>query len=69
MTSCIRVIVAAGLLLVPDISAAQSTADGAVRGYVKDEQGAAVPGVTIVASSPTVGGTREAVSDAEGSTA
>jgi Carboxypeptidase regulatory-like domain len=66
MTSWTSFIVAAGLLLAPDLAAAQSTADGAVRGYVRDEQGAGVPGVTIVASSPTVGGTREAVSDAEG---
>src|SRR5947209_6120466 len=46
---------------------AQATTEGNIRGYVKDEQGAILPGVTIVATSPTVAGARTAVSDAEGS--
>ena len=66
MTSWKSVILAAELIFLPDVAMAQGTADGAVRGYMRDEQGAAVPGVTIVASSPTVGGTRETVSDPEG---
>jgi len=53
-------------LLVPASAFGQTTAEGAVRGYVRDEQGGAVPGVSIVAASPTVAGRREAVSDAEG---
>ncbi|MFN2447845.1 MAG: TonB-dependent receptor domain-containing protein [Vicinamibacterales bacterium] len=59
-------VVAAALLLSPSATWAQSTAEGALRGYVKDEQGSSIPGVAIVATSPTVGGSREAVSDAEG---
>jgi hypothetical protein len=66
MTSWKWFIVAGGFLLLPAVATAQSSADGAVRGYVRDEQGAAIPGVTVVATSPTVGGTRETVSDAEG---
>ena len=54
------------LALVAESASAQSTADGAVRGYVRDQQGGALPGVAVVATSPTVGGTREAVSDEEG---
>lgn len=54
------------LLAVPVAALAQSSSEGAVRGYVRDEQGAAIPGVTVVATSPTVAGSREALSDAEG---
>src|SRR5512145_2280112 len=66
MTSWKCFIVAAGLFLLPAVAMAQTSADGAVRGYVRDEQGAAVPGVTVVATSPTVAAKREAVSDGEG---
>jgi hypothetical protein len=67
MTSLIRSIVGAvWLLSSAHVAWAQSAGEGAVRGYVRDEQGAAIPGVTVVAASPTVGGSREAVSDADG---
>jgi hypothetical protein len=46
--------------------AAQTTPNGTVRGRVLDEQGAAVPGVSISASSPTVPGTFTALTDHEG---
>lgn len=45
---------------------AQATAEGNIRGYVKDEQGGVLPGVAITAASPAVPGARTAVSDAEG---
>lgn len=62
----LMVVAAALALLAPGLAAAQSASEGAVRGYVRDEQGAAIPGVTVVATSPTVAGNREAVSDGEG---
>jgi hypothetical protein len=62
----LRLILILSVLLIPRTASAQSTAEGAVRGHVRDEQGAALPGVPVVATSPSVGGTREAVSDSEG---
>jgi hypothetical protein len=45
---------------------AQAGSEGTVRGYVKDDQGGVLPGVTINATSPTVPGIRTAISDGEG---
>lgn len=45
---------------------AQIVSEGSIRGVVRDQQGAVLPGVTVTATSPTVAGTRTAVSDAEG---
>ena len=45
---------------------AQASAGGSVRGYIQDEQGAVLPGVTITAASPTVGPVYSATTDAEG---
>jgi len=45
---------------------AQTTADGSIYGRVTDSTEAALPGVQIVAHSPSVGGTFKAVSDSEG---
>ncbi|HEY3122036.1 MAG TPA: TonB-dependent receptor [Vicinamibacteria bacterium] len=45
---------------------AQIAIEGSLRGYVKDEQGAPMPGVSLTATSPTVPGTRTAVSDRQG---
>jgi hypothetical protein len=45
---------------------AQTTASGAIRGTVTDEQGAAVPGVLITATSETVPGLFTATTDGEG---
>ena len=39
---------------------AQASADGTIRGVVKDQQGAVLPGVTITATSPSVAGARTA---------
>ncbi|MDO8834948.1 MAG: TonB-dependent receptor [Vicinamibacterales bacterium] len=54
------------ILIVASVASAQTTADGSIRGYVKDEQGGVLPGVTLTAKSPTVGGVRSTVSDAAG---
>jgi hypothetical protein len=53
-------------LLSPGFAAAQSATGGSVRGYVTDEQKAALPGVTVTAASPTVARTFTAVTDGEG---
>jgi hypothetical protein len=42
------------------------TGNGSLRGTVRDEQGGALPGVTVTVASPDVLGTHTAVSDAEG---
>lgn len=53
-------------LTLADAAAAQ-TGQGGLRGYVKDEQGGALPGVTVTATSPALIQPTSAVSDAEGS--
>ena len=45
---------------------AQGVQTGIIRGVVKDQQGLAVPGATITATSPALQGARTTVSDAEG---
>jgi Carboxypeptidase regulatory-like domain/TonB-dependent Receptor Plug Domain len=52
------------LLLFPAVLAAQTTGD--ILGRVTDEQGGALPGVTIVAQSAALQGTRTVVTDASG---
>ena len=42
------------------------TGDGSIRGYVKDEQGGVLPGVTLTATSPDALRPATAVTDAEG---
>ena len=59
---------AVGLLLLTCAAAetlAQAT-EGSIRGYLRDEQGAVLPGVSVTATSPTVGGTYTAVTDQDG---
>ena len=59
---------AVGLLLLTCATAdtrAQAT-EGSIRGYLRDEQGAVLPGVSIEATSPNVGGTYTAVTDQDG---
>lgn len=41
-------------LLVLPVQALAQTGDGSIRGYVKDEQGAVLPGVTVTALSPAL---------------
>jgi hypothetical protein len=52
--------------LIAQSAQAQGAGDGSIRGRVADAQGAPLPGVTITATSPNVGGTFSAVSDSEG---
>ena len=50
-------------LAIPDASAQTA---GTLRGYIKDDQGAALPGVTVSATSTSVARVHTAVSDTEG---
>jgi hypothetical protein len=52
-------------LLLPTLAAGQ-TGDGSLRGYVKDEQGGVLPGVTITGTSPALQAPVVAVTDATG---
>ena len=45
---------------------AQGVQTGTIRGTVKDQQGLAVPGVTVTATSPALQGSRSTVTDADG---
>src|SRR5258707_879959 len=47
-------------------SALAQTGDGSVRGYVKDQQGGVLPGVTVTATSPDLLAPVSAVSDTAG---
>jgi len=48
------------------VVASAQTGEGGLRGYVRDEQGAALPGATVTASSPELLAPVSAVTDAEG---
>ncbi len=48
------------------VASAQTTADGSVRGTVRDAQGSVLPGATVTATGTSVTFTRTAVSDAAG---
>src|SRR5207244_3576481 len=63
---CKRFVLAWALLLLIAGAAAAQTGQGSLRGYVKDEQGGALPGVTVMAKSPALIQATTAVSDAEG---
>lgn len=60
------VVVVVALLGVAAAESAQVTADGSIRGIVRDEQGGVLPGVTITATSPAAPRPVVAISDAEG---
>lgn len=63
-----RQFVFACLLALTFVGAATAqTGQGGLRGYIKDEQGAALPGVTVTATSPALIQPTIGVSDAEGS--
>src|SRR4030095_8219054 len=47
-------------------SASAQTGDGSLRGYVKDQQGGVLPGVTVTATSPALLAPVVAVSDTAG---
>ena len=56
---------AATILLTSSLAAAQ-TGDGSLRGYVKDDQGAVLPGVSVTAQSPALLTPVSVVSDSTG---
>ena len=64
----IRRVVAVSLLAVLGISAVATaqTGAGSLRGYIKDEQGGALPGVTVSARSESLIQPVSSVSDSEG---
>lgn len=51
MSRCVAFVLTASLAVV---SPALAQSDGSIRGYVKDEQGAVLPGVTVTATSPAL---------------
>jgi len=63
----LRLAVASVLTLVIATSAAAQMGQGSLRGYVKDEQGGALPGVTITAKSDALIQPATAVSETDGS--
>src|SRR3954452_10233578 len=54
------------LLLCSATSSAQGVQTGTIRGTVKDQQGLALPGATITATSPALQGERTVVTDTDG---
>src|SRR5262245_37622287 len=65
MSRTLLVSLAATLLLAGADASAQS-GDGSLRGFVKDEQAAVLPGVTVTATSPALLRPVNAVTDASG---
>ncbi len=61
-----RLVLTCMLLLSMAAAAAAQTGLGSLRGYIKDEQGGALPGATVTATSPALIRPATAVSDAEG---
>ena len=53
MSRILLVSLFAASLAIPTSALAQ-TGDGSLRGFVKDEQGAVLPGVTVTATSPAL---------------
>src|SRR5881397_3817976 len=53
-------------VLLPATLAHAQTGDGSLRGYVRDEQGAVLPGVTVTAMSPALLKPSVAVTDGTG---
>src|SRR4030095_9595773 len=54
------------LLVCSATSSAQGVQTGTIRGTVKDQQGLALPGATITATSPALQGGRTVVTDTDG---
>ena len=65
MSRALTVSLAVLLSLLPSAVAAQ-TGDGSLRGYVRDQQGGVLPGVTVTATSPDLLAPVVAVSDTAG---
>jgi hypothetical protein len=64
MTRCVFAIVLIVVFGTPCVG--QVTPNGSIRGHVRDEQNAAIPGVTVVATSADMLGPRSAITDDEG---
>ncbi len=58
-------LVVVSVLTAPALAGAQ-TGEGSLRGYIKDEQGGVLPGVTVTATSPALLAPVVAVTDTEG---
>ena len=59
-------LVCLGALIVAPLAWSQSIETGAITGSVTDEQGAALPGVTITLTSPEKGTTASSITDGSG---
>ncbi len=59
-------VVAAFVILIPALAAAQGRVEGTISGSVTDETKGVLPGVTVTASNPQTGFAREAITDADG---
>ena len=66
MSTMRRAVWLLALFLLTSVSASAQQTTGTIVGRVLDDQGAAIPGATVIASSASTGFTREAISDAEG---
>jgi hypothetical protein len=49
-----RILASLAVVLIVSVTTAWAQSDGSLRGYVKDEQGAVLPGVTVTALSPAL---------------
>src|SRR5438105_822551 len=58
---------AAGLLCAANLASAQTSAEGTIRGFVRDQQAGVLPGVTIEATSASIGARIVAVTEGDGS--
>ena len=54
------------LSVVSSSASAQNAAEGTIRGYVNDNQGGALPGVVLTATSPAAATPSTAVTDGQG---
>src|SRR5262249_50851443 len=65
MRRILFVLATVALALCPSMTSAQ-TGDGSLRGYIRDQQNAVLPGVTVTATSPELLAPVVAVTDAAG---
>jgi len=59
-------VLALAVVLLAGISLTQSRESGVIQGRIADNEGTELPGVTVIATSPNLMGTRSVVSDQEG---
>ena len=62
----VRLLLTTIVVLAIAVGAAAQTTTGTISGRVLDSQGAALPGATVVARSPNLQGSREAVTSGNG---